>query len=194
MKETAIKMLKTWGLKGLIWDEPKSLGPDYHELAITQLGYGAPKEKFIDAQVDFYSDINHSIKLEFADHKIAMFLHAYHNNMIIEKFATIKSLDLFGCDGRPWRNEDGGKHESSGKVLLGGVGQRFIDAASKNNKQSLWLIENLNMAQADIPILEKWLPEVIAADVDHLIYYYYPRSLSDPDKIMGIIGKNIVNF
>ncbi len=38
------------------------------------------------------------------------------------------------------------------------------------------------------------LPEVIQSNVDHLIYYYYPRNLSQPDKIMNIIKNNISIF
>lgn len=48
------------------------------------------------------------------------------------------------------------------------------------------------MADADIALLEKRLPEVVKSDADHLIYYYYPRNLSSPDKIMDIIRKNVV--
>ena len=135
-----------------------------------------------------------AIKEGFPDRKIAMFIYASKSDMVVEKCATISGLDAFGCDGRPWGKIDGGKLESEGKVLLDGVGQRFIDAARKNNKQSLWLIENHNMADADIPILEKRLPEVVKSDVDHLIYYYNPRNLSQPDKIMSIVRKNLKQF
>ncbi|MCK5207275.1 MAG: hypothetical protein KAQ79_04620, partial [Cyclobacteriaceae bacterium] len=194
MQETAKKMFKTWDMKGLIWDEPKSLNKDYHELAIKKLGKNAPLEDYIQANVEFYSGINKNIKAEFPDNKLGMFIYANMDDMTVRKCATIKDMDIYGCDGRPWSDKDGGKQESEGKVLLGGVGQRFIDAAKANSKQSLWLIENHNMADADIPILEKRLPEVIGSDVDHLIYYYYPRNLSSPDKIMNIIKKNVAKF
>lgn len=194
MQETAIKMFKTWDLKGLIWDEPKSLGSDYHELAIKKLGSNPTSEDFIDANVEFYSTINKNIKAEFPDNQIGMFLYANVNDTMVNKCATIKHMDVFGCDGRPWKNTDGGKQESRGKVLLGGVGKRFIDAAHANNKNGLWLIENHNMSDTDISILQKHLPEVIESNVDHLIYYYYPRNLSQPNKIMNIIKQNITKF
>lgn len=44
---------------------------------------------------------------------------------------------------------------------------------------------------ADLPILEKRLPEVLSKPVDHMIYYYYPRNVEDPDKIMGVIAENL---
>ncbi len=194
MQETAKKVFKTWDMKGLIWDEPKSLGPDYHELAIKKLGKNPSEEDFLDANVEFYSNINKNIKAEFPDKKLGMFIYANKNDLTVKKCATIKYLDDYGCDGRPWGKTDGGKLESEGKVLLDGVGQRFIDAAHANNKNSLWLIENHNMAENDIPILEKRLPEVVESDVNHLIYYYYPRNLSNPDKIMNIIRKNMMKY
>jgi len=194
MQETAKKMFRTWDMKGLIWDEPKSLNKDYHELAIQKLGKKAPLEDYIQANVEFYSGINKNIKAEYPDKKIGMFIYANKDDMTVKKCATIKYMDVYGCDGRPWGNKDGGKQESSGKVLLDGVGQRFIDAAKADGKQSLWLIENHNMADADIPLLERRLPEVVSTDVDHLIYYYYPRNLSKPDMIMNIIKNNVAKF
>lgn len=194
MQESGKNLFKTWDFKGMIWDEPKSLTQDYHELAVKRLGEDASLERYVDANVEFYSNINKNIKAEFPGKEIAMFIYANKNDMTVNKCATISDLDAYGCDGRPWSTEDGGKQESEGKVLLGGVGQRFIDAARKSNKKSLWLIENHNMADADIPILEKRMPEVVKSEVDHLIYYYYPRNLSQPDKIMNIIKKNLVRY
>lgn len=194
MQDTAKKVFQTWDMKGLIWDEPKSLGTDYHEMAIEKLGKNASKEAYIDANVAFYSSINNDIKSAFPDHQIGMFVHANKDDMTVKKCATIENLDIYGCDGRPWRKEDGGQQEGRGKVLLGGVGQRFITAAKANGKKSLWLIENHNMADADIRILEKRLPEVIDSGMDHLIYYYYPRNLSSPKRIMNIIKRNIIKF
>ena len=194
MRDSAKRLFETWDFKGLIWDEPKSLGEDYHELAIKELGNGASREQFLDANVQFYSKINNDIKADYPDKTIAMFIYSNFDDMAVEKCATIDGLDVYGCDGRPWRNEDGGKQEGQGKVLLGGVGQRFLDAATANKKKSLWLVENHNMSDKDIPLLEKGLPEVVKTDVDHLIYYYYPRNLSQPDKIMNVIKKNISDY
>ena len=194
MQESAKKLFKTWDFKGMIWDEPKSLTQDYHDLAIKKLGNDAPLKSYLDANVEFYSNVNKNIKAEFPDKQIAMFIYAHEDDMTVNKCASIGDLDIYGCDGRPWSDADGGKQEGKGKVLLGGVGQRFIDAAQNNNKKSLWLIENHNMADADIPILKRRMPEVIQSDVDHLIYYYYPRNLSQPDKIMNIIKDNVSKF
>ncbi len=194
MKESAKRLFKTWDLKGMIWDEPKSLDEDYHDLAIKKLGGNPSREQFVDANVDFFSTINNDVKAAYPDKKIAMFIYSNFDDMTVRKCATIDGLDVYGCDGRPWRDEDGGQQEGRGKVLLGGVGQRFLDAARENKKQSLWLVENHNMSDKDIPLLERGLPEVMTTDVDHLIYYYYPRNLSQPDKIMNIIRKNISEF
>jgi hypothetical protein len=194
MIETSKKVFKTWDVKGIIWDEPKSLTQDYHELAIQKFGKNPSYDQFIDENVTFYSTINESLKTDYPDKQIGMFIYSSKSDMVVEKCATIKNLDVYGCDGRPWRKADGGKLESDGKILLDGVGQRFIDAAKKNGKQSLWLIENHNLADADIPILEKRLPEIVKTDLDHLIYYYYPRNLSQPDKIMEIVRENLKFF
>ncbi len=190
MVKTVQAVFQTWDFKGLIWDEPKSLGPDYHELAVEKLGSKPSREDFVDANADFYSRVNQAIKSEFPSKEIAMFLHASKNDYTVNRFAEIQGLDTYGCDGRPWYESDLGKTESHGKVLLGGVGQRFVDAAKRNGKQSLWLIENHNLPDENIPLLEKRLPEVLANDVDHLIYYYFPRNLASPEKVMKVFHLN----
>ena len=90
-----------------------------------------------------------------------MFVYANSSYKIIEKAAAISHMDYFGCDGRPWSNSEGGKQESEGKVLLG-PGEKFIEAARKNGKKSLLLIENHNMTSAEIPLMDRGLPKVMA--------------------------------
>ncbi|MEQ9440011.1 MAG: hypothetical protein RIG62_13230 [Cyclobacteriaceae bacterium] len=88
-----------------------------------------------------------------------------------------------------------GQQEGSGKVLLGKTGgERYLKAAREHGKKTLWLIENHNMAMADARIMDQRLPEVIAKGVDQLIYYYYPRNLEDPDKIMNIIARHVKHY
>lgn len=194
MCKTSDKVFSTWDLKGIIWDEPKTLIEDYHPLALAQLGNSPTYDDFINANVHFYSQLNKHVKSVNPNKKIALFVYASKPDSVIEACAKIEHLDVYGCDGRPWGEKDGGKLESKGKVLLDGQGEKFIQAAKKNGKQSLWLIENHNMADDDIQLLEKRMPDVVNSNVDHLIYYYYPRNLSQPDKIMNIIRKNLKNF
>lgn len=108
--------------------------------------------------------------------------------------AETGGLDYYGCDGRPWRLEDGGKTENPGKVLIGHTGQRFIDVAKKQGKKSLFLIENHNMADKDIPLFERRMPELMEMDIDQLIYYYYPRNIENPDKLMNILKNELKTF
>jgi hypothetical protein len=191
MVETAQAVFRTWDVKGLIWDEPKSLGPDFHELAREKLGSDPSPEDFIDSNADFYSRVNQAIKSEFPDKEIAMFLHASKRDYIVNRFAEIEGLDTYGCDGRPWYPSDLGQTEGHGKVLLGGVGQRYLDAAKKNGKRSLWLVENHNLPDEEIPLLEKRLPEVVGTEVDHLIYYYFPRNLASPERVMDVFRRTL---
>ena len=88
-----------------------------------------------------------------------------------------------------------GVQESEGKVLLGNdAGERFLQAAQANGKKTLWLIENHHIATPDIPLMDKRLSEVIAKPVDHLIYYYYPRSVAEPDRAMNVIAQHMKQY
>jgi len=187
------QMFNLWDIKGVIWDEPKLMSSiDYSPKAIKNLGEKAPVESHVQAFLDFISDVNKHIKVKQPQIRTCMFLYANLDDWKIDLAAQTEHIDDFGCDGRPWYNSDGGKQESTGKVLLGNDGgERFLAAAKKHGRNSLWLIENHNLALADLPIMDKRLPTVLSKDVDHLIYYYYPRNLEDPDKTMRIIAKHL---
>jgi hypothetical protein len=193
--ESLGKLLNIGNIEGIIWDEPKTLEPDYSEEAIKKLGPEPDRRAQAEASRDFYSRVNRFIKEIDSDITTNLFLYANVNESSLDVMARTSYLDYFGCDGRPWYPEDGGKQESSGKTLLGAQsGERFLSAAQKNNLSSLWLLENHNMAMADLPLLKKRLPEVLAKEVDQLIYYYYPRNLEDPETIMKLIGEGIREF
>jgi hypothetical protein len=189
------KMFSLWDLKGVIWDEPKMLqSRDFSGKAVEKLGTEAPIETHVRAFVDFMSRINRYIKTAHPEKRTCLFAYAFLDDWQIEMAVNIDGLDEFGCDGRPWYAEDKGKNEASGKVLLGKEGgERFLTAAKMAGKKSVWLIENHNMATSDILILDRRLPEVLLKEVDHLIYYYYPRNLEDPDRIMNVIRKHLLN-
>lgn len=193
------KMFELWDISGVVWDEPKSFefGKDYSPKAIEKLGREAPFEKHIEATIDFYSRVNGYIKRNYPGIFTHMFAYAFMEDQIIEAAAGIKDLDYLGCDGRPWAREDDtigtDRLSSRNKVLLG-AGERYLKAARQQGKGTLWLVENHNLKSQYIPLMERRLPEIITKDVDHLLYYYYPRNLQDPEKTMAVIAKNIKNF
>lgn len=188
------KLYKSWDIKGIIWDELKTLKVDYSLKALEKMGPNPTEAQQLQANVDFYSRINKYLKTHYPDKTTSMFIYSDLSDEIVDKMAETQYLDYYGCDGRPWRVEDGGKAENPGKMLVGHVGQRFIDAAKARNKKSLFLIENHNMANADIPLLEKRMPELMQMDIDQLIYYYYPRNIEDPDRLMAIMKRELKSF
>jgi hypothetical protein len=192
-KSSLDSIFKLWNIKGIIWDEPKSFIQDYSPRAVEKLGKDATLQAHVKAVIEFYSDINKHIKDNHPGITTNMFAYSNLSDMMVEEAAKTQDLDFFGCDGRPWRNEDGGKQESDGKVLLG-TGERFLKAAHSNAKKSLWLMENHNMLDVDMALMDKRLPEVMSKEVDQLIYYYYPRNIQSPDKAMSIVGKHLKNF
>jgi hypothetical protein len=192
-KSSLDKIFSQWKIKGIIWDEPKSFIMDHSPKAIEKLGKDATLQDHVKEVVNFYSDINKHIKEHYPDIKTNMFAYANLQDMIVNEASKTAYLDYFGCDGRPWRNEDGGQQEGEGKVLLG-AGERFLSAAKEQSKKSLWLIENHNMLDADVTLLDKRMPEVLNKGIDHLIYYYYPRNIQNPDKCMNILAKHLKKF
>lgn len=188
------KMLKLWPVKGIIWDEPKTFHTIDHSPAAQQaLGEQASADAHLQANIDFFSNINQYIKQLNDNIRTCLFLYANSSDHILNKGAEITNLDDYGCDGRPWHPQDGGQAEASGKYLLE-AGERFLKAAHKHNKQALWLIENHNMLDEDVSLMQKRLPEILGKPVEHLIYYYYPRNLQTPELVMKTIAKHITKF
>jgi hypothetical protein len=182
------------GISGIIWDEPKNFATrDFSPKAREVLGTDASAEQHAAAMAGFYSRVNTYIKGKYPDMALSMFVYANTKDMVIEKAAAIEQMDYFGCDGRPWAQADGGKLESEGKVLLG-PGEKFITAARKHGKKALLLIENHNMTSAEIPLMDRGLPKVMALGAEQLIYYYYPRNIQEPDKNMATIARHLKKY
>ena len=190
------EMYKLWDLAGVFWDEPKLFGSkDFSPRAVEKLGRDAPVEEHVQAFGDFLTEISKYSKTNHPDKRVCMFAQAHYDDWKVDIGARVDYVDDFGCDGRPWYNHDGGKQEAGGKVLLGADGgERFLAAARKYGRRPLWLIENHNMALADLPVMDKRLPEILKKDVEHLLYYYYPRNLEDPDRIMKVVAKHMRNW
>lgn len=187
------QLLKQWPISGVIWDEPKTIQPDFSPEAQAVYGPTPSYEQCVDQNVRFYSKVNAKIKNINPQIITNLFIYAQYEEMVINKMAAIENLDYYGCDGRPWREEDGGTTEGKGKFLLGN-GERFLDAAHKNDKKSLWVLENHNMQDKDVPLMDKRMPEILTKSVDQMIYFYYPRNLETPDYVMKTLVSQLKKF
>lgn len=199
--ESLDSMFKQFNISGVIWDEPKGFRMDYSPKAVEKLGKDAPEEAHLKAAADFYGKVSRYIKDKYPDKQVSLFIQAHSGKLEMELAAQVGSLDYFGCDGRPWDiTEDkkwvgSNEHSESGKgKILLGKGEQFIKLAKQNGKKTLFLVENHNLPKAMIPAMDAGLPRVLAMNVDHLIYYYYPRNIEEPDLNMSVIAKHIKSY
>jgi hypothetical protein len=194
VRATLSEMLAEFPITGIVWDEPKVLFTDHSQAARDALGSDADWGAHLDAIATFFDEMAGwatSVKDGVTNH---MFLYADLGEQTIEKMAGIHHLDSFGCDGRPWYAEDGGRSDShdgpSAKNLLPAAG-RFMQAAADNGKDGLILVENHALTDADVDIMDRRLGEVLDRGPGHLIYYYYPRDVEDPDRAMEVIRRHV---
>ncbi|WKN44202.1 hypothetical protein [Tunicatimonas pelagia] len=193
--ESLTTLLEQWPIRGIMWDEPKSYGWDYSPQAVEALGAEASFEDHLQATTRFHSRLNQFVKKNYPHVTTSLFDQAHYSDQIVAAVAQVEHLDYLGCDGRPWYDRDGGREEGRGKNLLGEqAGERFLKAARASDKKTLWLIENHNLATKDIDLMNRRLPEIVAQGVDQLIYYYYPRSVAEPDRAMHVIKKHLRNY
>lgn len=165
-------LLGHWPIRGLIWDEPKTLEAQGPQVL-----------------AQFYDAMGAHARSVRSDVRLAMFLHSYQGPELAEPCAGIANLDIFGCDGRPWGPTEAPLVDNDAKVLLGGHGARFLSQARAHGKDGMLLVENHDLPAKAAPVLEANLPRVLELNPDHLIYYYYPRNLEDPELIMNIMAK-----
>jgi len=181
-------------IKGVIWDEPKNFRTrDFSPKAKENLGPDAPVEQHIAAMAGFYARVNAYVKGKHPQLVLSMFVYANTSQDVIDQAAAVAHLDYFGCDGRPWGEKDGGQLESENKVLVG-RGEAFLQAARRNGKKGLLLIENHNLPARDIPLMDRGMPQVLRMNAEQLIYYYYPRNIGEPDRNMATLAKHLRKY
>lgn len=189
------QMLEIVPFNGIIWDEPKAFGTrDLSPAARTSLaGKDLNDERtHIDAFCDFFSRVNRAVLAEAPDLRLAMFIYGHLSGYLVERAAAIDGLHDFGCDGRPFAASDGGTDDTDGspaKKLLCDQGPYFIERARAAGRRPLFLIENHALSSSDIDLMDRRLPEILAMGPEHLLYYYYPRSVAEPDRAMAVIAK-----
>jgi hypothetical protein len=193
-RATLGEMLTEFPIAGIVWDEPKVLFVDHSQAAIDALGPDAGWAAHLQAIAGFFDDLAGWARQQRPGVTNHMFLYADLSEEIIETMSAIENLDSFGCDGRPWYAEDGGRSDSfnapSQKNLLPAA-KRFIKAATARDKDGLVLVENHALTNADVDIMDRRLPEVLGLGAGHLIYYYYPRDVEDPDRAMGVLRAHL---
>ncbi len=191
------KMFELFPVAGIIWDEVKNLGHRDHAPAARAALAGRDMDDLavhVRASAEFFDRVGGEAVRMRPDVRLAMFLYATMRGEPVETMAAIEHLHDFGCDGRPFGAEDHGSSDAGAepaRKLLCESGPYFVERARAHGKRPLYLVENHAMADNDVPIMDKRMPEVIASGVEHLIYYYYPRSLSDPDRNMRVMGRHL---
>jgi hypothetical protein len=190
--DRVLEMIDIWpDIPGYVWDEPKYGPPDYSDRSREVLGEDFTRQDWLEAVTEVQSRINERILAEHPEKELHLFAQAHYSDAQVEAFTSVRGLTSVGCDGRPWHSDDDGEPDGGrGKMLLGN-GERFLEAAARKGKRALWLIENHNLRMEDLELMDRRLPEVIAAPVDHLIYYYYPRNVADPDRAMAVIKRHV---
>jgi len=187
-------LTRLWPVKGLIWDELKGLRPDYSLSAKKEMPENADVDWHIDQQAFFFDRVGKHFHSRNPDSRITMFLYGHLKGYTVARCAQIVHITDFGCDGRPWSLANDNlpiiTNETATKSLLDQA-PYFISEAKKNGKCPMFLIENHSMETECFDIMDRRLPDVLRLGAEHVIYYYYPRNVADPDRQMAIIAKHL---
>lgn len=177
-------------IKGLIWDEVKVLGMvDHSPAARAARPPAGGAEDDARATAAFFDQAGAYAKSLSPGLQIGMFLYCDRQGPCQEAMAGIEHLDDFGCDGRPWSAAMSSREESKTGKLLIDHAPWFIRQARDRRKNPLVLIENHHMTSREVGLMDKGLPEVLSLGAGHVLYYYYPRNLEDPEYNMQVVAR-----
>lgn len=190
------RMIDTWDVDGIIWDEPKSTVPewqDYSELALRN----NPEASFVKYMEDFaafFSDINKEIKKQKPEIQIVHFDEACRNDTVINVSATINHLDFYGTDGKPYPSKLSPHEGNRATKVLPVYGEKYLKAARKNGVKTMMLVENQRLSKQEVEWMDQTFPRILKMDVDLLVYYYYGFFNEAQEANMKSIRRHIPHF
>jgi len=189
------ELVTRFNIAGVVMDEPKKLHKvDYSDAARTATKRALSFDGQIDAKVAFFDQIGQEMKRARPDARLDLFLHASNRPEWKEKVAAMPSLDAFGCDGRPWDEGRAGERNWDRKCLFPDNLDAYIKMAKDADKKTLCLVENYDLPERHLHLLDEGYPRVLQRDIHHLIYYWYPRNVADPERQMNAVRKHVRIF
>lgn len=194
--KTTSKMLDQFELDGIIWDEPKSTWwewQDFSELALKDNPEG-DYVKYMEDFAAFFSDINAELKAQQPDLTIVHFDEACRDDTVVNISATIRHLDYFGTDGKPFPLTKTENITNRDTKVLPKYGERYLKAGRENDLKTMMLVENQRMSKEEVDKMDAALPDILKMDVDLLLYYYYGFYDEAPEYKMDVIRKHIPKF
>jgi hypothetical protein len=182
------RMLATWDLDGIMWDELKTLHEtDHHPLAIEKFGgpvSGAPQ---VAASLEIFAACNRAARAVKPDLRICSFLYAYLPDDMVAAWAATEGFDDIGLDGKLGWAADYEVQPPHDKTLLQHA-PRFIAAAKANGRRSFALIETQHFDAREAEMTLRRAPELLAMGLDHLAVYYHPLVQEPAAQITDRIG------
>ena len=173
------RMLDTWPLQGIIWDEIKVLqAEDHSKHAIATLGKPAQGETQIVGTTEFFSQASRFAREKRQDLSISCFVYAFLADSILTACAAIAELDFFGIDGTCIPDDS-----PDSKTLVGNF-DRVLAGCRENDTGTLALIETQNLQLDQLAATVEHLPAFLERPIDHLLYYYHGACQDDDTMCM----------
>lgn len=194
-REYLERMFEVVPFDGLFWNEPKTLHiPDHSAAAVDWF-----RERDLDIQdareharahAAFFGRLNVEARRMMPSVDIGCFLMPT-TRAYAEPFAAMPELNTFGCDGRAWRHADEKAPLAYKDKCLPDLAPPFMELARRHGLKTFAFIENIDVPDAYLPVLDRGLPETLGMGFDHVLYYYYGRSVESPDRCMEIMFRHL---
>ena len=195
MLDNVETMFTRFDIAGIVMDEPKKLHKrDYSEYARARFGDDPDYKAQLAARVEVFNEMGRVMKALRKDASLSLFVHASKVPQYADVLASMPQLDYFGCDGRPWPVNQITERNWNRKCLLPANLDTFIDIAKRNGKKTLCLAENYDLPIRYLTNYDQGFPALLRRGLDHLVYYYFPRNIEDPETHMNVVQKHVKAF
>ena len=79
-------------------------------------------------------------------------------------------------------------------MLLSGNDERFAAAAAANHLRHITLLETQLLDAPTLELTLARLPEYLPTKRGHLVYYYYPYGMAEPERFMPLIADALAGW
>jgi hypothetical protein len=194
-REYLERMLEVVPFDGLFWNEPKTLEiPDRSPMAVAWFREQGKDihdiHEHVRAHAEFFGRLNLELRKLLPGIDLCCFLMP-KTLTFAPYFAAMPELNTFGCDGRAWRKTDETSPLAYKGKCLPDLAGPYIELARKHGLKTLGFIENIDVPDAYLDVLDRGLPQTLAMGFDHVLYYYYGRSVESPDRCMEIMFRHL---
>lgn len=171
LKDNLQKMLDTFAVDGIIWDEPHSYFCHCPACRAAGIDSEIKAQQTFAARLD---ELSSFAKKRSPELEISCFVQP-HDDLLLQALLNTQTIDYLGSDGHV-RSEDHTMHRM--KTTIFEAYQKYAPLLREAGKKSFFLLEAQRHRDEDLPNYLDNLERAFTLPMDQLMYYYSAHEMS----------------